>query len=112
MARSRKLDEKTFHARWRALPEADRRFLSILGTIMDAVDGEALHYIEPSARQQRTLAAADRDSLFSLIVECLCCLLSASVLERVKRSHRKQRTTPQAPPKGRTRHTRSRRSPK
>jgi hypothetical protein len=85
MAKDRQLSAAEFQVRWQALAEADRQFLSILGAVANAIDGEPPQYLEPPARLERALRRASRETLFGVLAECLYRLLDAPVMKRLKR---------------------------
>lgn len=91
MAERRTREEREILAQWKAAPKADRRFINTLFAVCEAAGGEELHYLGPPAAVEQALRGADRDTLFSLIAECLACLLNSSVLERVKQGRRSRR---------------------
>ncbi|MGD8451607.1 MAG: hypothetical protein PVJ57_07285 [Phycisphaerae bacterium] len=106
MAKSPELDEDTFQAMWKTLPLSDKRFLGALILITEAVGDEKLRYHELPARLEHTLREADRDTLFSLIAECLGHLLNAPAMERVRRCHRRGRSARLASKQNQTREPR------
>jgi hypothetical protein len=85
MAKDRQLSAVEFQTRWQALAEADRQFISILGAVTNAIDGEPPQYLEPPARLERVLRRASRETLFGVLAECLYRLLDAPVMKRLKR---------------------------
>lgn len=91
MAKRRKPHEKELKAWWKALAPADRRLFKALILIAQIVGGKPPRYHELPAHLDRALRKADRNTLFSIIGECLCRLLNSSVLERVKRIHRRRK---------------------
>jgi hypothetical protein len=94
MAKRPKLSRKEPKAQWKAPADADRRFVSALGVIVEAIDDSTLRYCEPPVLLERTLREVDRDTLFSLVAECLCRLLNSSALERLRRKRRAARRRP------------------
>ena len=91
MAKRRGSEEKSLQWAWAALPQSDKWFLVALMVITEVVGDERLGYHELPTPLERTLQEADRDTRFSVIVECLYLLLEAPALERVKRAHRRRR---------------------
>jgi hypothetical protein len=81
---------------WKALPAADRRSFRALLTIGQIVGDRSLHYTEPSASLRRALAKADRNTLFSIIAECLYTLLDAPAMKIVKRHQRRRKRAPRS----------------
>ncbi|MGD8452701.1 MAG: hypothetical protein PVJ57_12855 [Phycisphaerae bacterium] len=91
MAKTPKLDEEAFRAMWKALPLSDKRFIGALIALTEVIGDEGLRYHELPAHLERTLQEANRDTLFSIIAECLGLLLNAPAMERVKQCHRRRR---------------------
>lgn len=90
MAKRSKMSEREFKTCWRDLPEADRRFVSALTLVNQAVDDGRLRYHELSPPMERCLRRADRNTLFSIIVECLGILTGAPAMHRVRKVHQKR----------------------
>jgi len=90
MAKRRGSEEKGLQSAWAALPQSDKWFVVALMVITEVIGDERLGYHELPTRLERTLHEADRDTRFSVIVECLYLLLEAPGLERVKRAHRRR----------------------
>ncbi|MCG8408859.1 MAG: hypothetical protein MI923_26945 [Phycisphaerales bacterium] len=84
------MTEKEFQGAWGALPEKDRRFLWTTIAISQIIDDPKLRYRELSARWNRALGQADRNTLGSIVVECVSRLIDNSVLPRVKKIHRQR----------------------
>jgi hypothetical protein len=91
MSKKRELTDERVKAWRKALPAADRRFFRALLTIGQIVGDPSLHYAEPSAGLRRALQRADRNTLFSIIAECLYMLLDAPAMKVVKRFHRRRK---------------------
>jgi hypothetical protein len=91
MSKKRELTDERVKAWRKALPAADRRFFRALLTIGQIVGDRSLHYAQPSAGLRRSLAKADRNTLFSIIAECLYMLLDAPAMKVVKRQHRRRK---------------------
>ncbi len=87
MAKRRGNNQREWDAKWKALPQSDKRFINTLILIMETIGDKTLHYHELPTRLERTLRKADRDTLMSIIVECLGLLLKAPAMERIKQSH-------------------------
>lgn len=94
MAKRRPVNEDEFQTLWKKLPESDQRFLCALITVSEAVRDETLRYHELSTRVGKMVLAADRDTLFSVTVECLGRLFDAPALQRIKRGHRCRKNGP------------------
>jgi hypothetical protein len=90
MAKRRQIDETEFQTIWKGLPQSDKRFINALIVITETIGDETLRYHELPTRLERTLRKADRDTLFSVMVECVALLLDAPAMGRVKRSHRRR----------------------
>ncbi len=90
MAKRRRIGQKEVDAWWKDLPKSDQRFYGALMLLMEFIGDKKLRYCEPSASRQRSLRKLDRNTLFSVIVECLHLLLDATELERVKQGHRER----------------------
>ena len=90
MAKRSKMSEREFKTRWRELPEADRRFISTLALVNQAVDDGRLRYHELSPPMERNLRRADRNTLFSILTECLGILTNAPAMQRVRKVHQKR----------------------
>jgi hypothetical protein len=92
MAKRPKTSEREFKACWRKLSAADRRFISALILVNEAVQKGRLRYHELSPQRERSLRRADRDTLFSIIVECLGILTKAPAMKRVHTAHQRRKT--------------------
>ena len=90
MAKRRRIGQKEIDAWWKDLPKSDQRFYGALMLLMDVIGDSRLRYREPSASRRRSLRKLDRNTLFSVIAECLHLLLDAPMLERVKHLHRRR----------------------
>ncbi|MGD8454462.1 MAG: hypothetical protein PVJ57_21825 [Phycisphaerae bacterium] len=90
MARQLEISEREFKARWRKLPEADRQFVEAIVLVNRAVSDERLCYHELSPQRERSLRQADRDTVFSILTECLGILTNAPAMQRVRKA-RQQR---------------------
>ncbi|MCH7924696.1 MAG: hypothetical protein IIC51_04100 [Planctomycetes bacterium] len=90
MAKRRRIGQKEIDAWWKDLPKSNQRFYGALMLLMDVIGDKKLRYSEPSASRQRSLRKLDRNTLFSVIAECLHLLLDAPMLERVKQMHRER----------------------
>ena len=91
MAKRRRSEEEDLQWVWETLPQSQKWFLVALMVVTEAVGDERLGYHKLPTRLERTLQEADRDTRFSVIVECLYLLLEAPAPERVKRAHRRRR---------------------
>jgi hypothetical protein len=87
MAKQRKQSEKESEASWKRLPESDQRFINALIVVSETIRTADLSYHLLPADVEDMLRTADRDRLFSIIVECLGRLLDAPALARIKRIH-------------------------
>ena len=94
MAKRRGMNEQEYEATWEALPQSDKRFINTLILIMETIGDKTLRYHELPTRLERVVREADRDTLMSIIVECVGLLLGAPAMERVKQSHRRRNGTP------------------
>ena len=90
MPKRRRIGQKEVDAWWKDLPKSDQRFYGALMLLMDVIGDKKLRYCEPSASRQRSLRKLDRNTLFSVIAECLHLLLDAPMLEHVKKMHRER----------------------
>ncbi len=90
MAKRRRIGQKEIDAWWKDLPKSDQRFYGALILLMEFIGDNKLRYCEPSVSRQRSLRKLDRNTLFSVIAECLYLLLDAPMLERVKKVHRER----------------------
>ncbi|MCH7592847.1 MAG: hypothetical protein IH989_08725 [Planctomycetes bacterium] len=79
---------KRFTDAWNALPEIDRRFVSTLVVVQHTIGEETLSYGETPRALQRSLLELDRNTVLSVIIQCLYLLLDPSVLKRAKKAHR------------------------
>ena len=91
MAKRRPIDEKQLKTIWKGLARSDQRFISTLIVVTETIGDEKLRYHELPTRLERVLHKADRNTLFSVIVECVGLLLDAPAIQRVKQSHRRRR---------------------
>ncbi len=95
MAKRRRIDQREFKALRKALPQSDKDFINGMLVILEAIVDETLRYEELPRPMERVLHAADRDTLFSVLTECLGLLLDAPVMERLKRArHRNGKPVP------------------
>ena len=90
MAKRRSMSKKESSDAWNALPESDRRFFDAFIILLKAIGDDKLRYREVPMPLQRTLHKLDRNTVFSVIAECLYLLLDAPLLERVKQGHRER----------------------
>ncbi len=88
MAKRRNVRLKKFTEAWNALPEIDRRFVSTLVVVQHTIGEEKLSYSETPRALQHALLKLDRNTVLSVIIQCLYLLLDPSVLERAKKAHR------------------------
>ena len=86
MAKPRLMDEKELETIWKGLPQSDKRFISTMIFVSEVIGDETLHYGELPTRLERTLQKADRNTLFSIIVECLGLLLDPPAMGRIKKA--------------------------
>ncbi len=91
MAKRRPIDEKQPKTIWKGLPGSDQRFINSLIVVTETIGDEKMRYRELPTRLGRVLHKADRNTLFSVIVECVGLLLDAPAIQRVKQSHRRHR---------------------
>ena len=112
MAKRPPIDEREFKALWKGLPESDRRFISAWIVISEAVGDKTLRYRELPPPLERVLHGVDRDTLFSVITECLGLLTGAPAMDRVKRTRRRNGKGKRTPPKKRATVRASRTRPK
>jgi predicted RNA methylase len=98
MAKRRELTDDEVNAWWKSLPTADRRFFRALLDIRHVIGDRSLRYGEPPPGLQRALRKADRNTLFSVIAECLYMLLDAPAMRVVKRIHRRHKRQSAARP--------------
>ncbi len=90
MAKPRPIDEKELKTIWKGLPRSDKRFISTMIVVTATLGDEKLRYHALPTRLERVLHKADRNTLFSVIVECVGLLLDAPAMQRVKQSHRRR----------------------
>ena len=90
MAKRRIMGKKEFDSAWKAMAESDRRWISALILISEAIGDKKIRYRGPSASLRRSLRRLDRNTCYGVIAECLYLLLDAPVLERLKRLHRQR----------------------
>jgi hypothetical protein len=90
MVERRGMNEEEFRAAWKRLPESDQRFINTLIVVTETIADEKLRYHELPTRLERRLRKADRDTLFSIVVECLGRLLGSPAMERIKEAHRRR----------------------
>lgn len=90
MAKRTKMTKRQVTEAWKGLTKADRRFLSAAIVINQAVGDEKLRYHELPARIERLLRRSDRNTLFSIITECLGLLTKAPAMDRVRAVHRQR----------------------
>ena len=88
MAKRKQMSEKEINEAWDALPEKNRRFLWTEIAIHKIINDPKLRYRELSPRWNRALGQADRNTLASIITECVSRLIDNSVLPRIKKIHR------------------------
>ncbi len=114
MAKRRSIDVKEFKTLWMGLPQSDKDFINALIVLSKSVGDETLCYRELPTRLERVLHGVDRDTLFSVVAECLGLLLGAPAMERVKRARRRNGKLQRTPPKkrGTVRTARTRQSAK
>jgi hypothetical protein len=92
MAKRPKMTEEEFQARWRKLPEADRRFIGTLTLVNETLADGRLRYRSLPPLLERRLRQADRNTLFSIITECVGILTHAPAMQRIQRFHRRRAT--------------------
>lgn len=92
MAKRPNMSEREFQARWQKLPKADRQFISALILVNEAVADGRLRYHELSPQSERRLRRADRDTLFSIVAECVGILTNAPAMQRVGQIHQQRAT--------------------
>lgn len=90
MAKRFRISERTFKAQWRKLPKADRRFIEAVVLVNRAVSDERLCYHELSPQRERSLRQADRDTVFSILTECLGILTNAPAMQRIRKARRQR----------------------
>ncbi len=90
MAKRRKTRLRKIREAWNALPEIDRRFVSTLVVLQHTIGEEKLTYRETPRPLQRLLLTFDRNTVLSVIIQCLYLLLDASVLKRAKKARRQR----------------------
>ena len=90
MAKRPKMNQQEFQAKWEKLHTSDQRFTHVLSVLTDVMETNGMSYYLLPAGVERTLQKADRNRLFSILVECLARLLGAPVLTRIKDSHRRR----------------------
>lgn len=85
------MSQSEFKAVWRTTSRSDRRFISAMIVVTEALGLKGLRYelLTPSA--ERLLKSSDRKALFSIIAECIGLLTKAPALQRVKQAHRSRR---------------------
>ena len=88
MAKRREMSEDEFQEKWNNLPESDQRFIVAVDVVCQAVGDKTLRYHKLSSRAEKMLQTADRDTLFSITVECVGRLFDAPALRRVRSHHR------------------------
>ena len=88
MAKRQQMSEKEINEAWDDLPEKDRRFLGTSFIINEIINDPKLRYSPLSSRWNRALGQADRNTLASIITECVSRLIDNSVLPRVKKNRR------------------------
>jgi hypothetical protein len=88
MAKRHRITQKELDGIWKNLPEADRRFMGATVLLGEALGAHGLHYRMLSPAWMRRLDACDRQTLFTLQIECLGRLTGAPAIERVRRTHR------------------------
>ena len=88
MAKRRRIDEKELADAWKDLRESDRRFFGALFILIQALRDENFRRREAPPRLKRTLHKLERNTLYSVIAECMHLLLDAPELERVNQRHR------------------------
>ena len=101
MAKRPRIDQKELKALWKGLPQSDRRFISAWIVMSEAVGDKTLRYRELPPPLERVLHGVDRDTLFSVITECLGLLTGAPAMDRVKRARRRNGKGKHTPPKKR-----------
>ena len=111
MAKRRRIGQKEVDAWWKELPKSDQRFYGALMLLMEFIGDKKLRYCEPSASRQRSLRKLDRNTLFSVICECLHLLLDASELERLKQGHRERAAKKKKRPSAVTKKSRAKKKP-
>lgn len=88
MAKRRRIDEKELADAWKDLRESDRRFFGALFILIQALRDENFRRRETPVPIQRTLNKLDRNTLYSVIAECMHLLLDAPELERINQRRR------------------------
>ncbi len=99
MAKRRSIDVKEFKTLWKALPQNDKDFINALIFISTTLGDEKLCCHELPKRIERVLHGVDRETLFSVVAECVGLLLSAPAMERVKRARSRNAKPQRTPPK-------------
>ena len=88
MAKRPEMTKREFKKRWKNLPEADRQFIRALTLVSDAVGDRQLLYHKLPPTTERWLRRADRDTLFSIVIECLGLLTDAPAMQRIRDTKR------------------------
>ena len=88
MAKRPEMTKREFKKRWKNLPEADRQFIRALTLVSDAVGDRQLLYHKLPLTTERWLRRVDRDTLFSIVIECLGLLTDAPAMRRIRDAKR------------------------
>jgi len=91
MAKRRSMGMKQrAHTWWKGLSESDRRFYMGLFILTEAVGDKKLRYPKLPTPLHGSLLELDRNTLYSVMAECLFLLVDAPVSERVKWANRER----------------------
>ena len=82
------------------LTNADARYFKALVEVRDVIGQEDLHFEQLPEALEQLLDRCQQQVLFSVIAECLECLLGTSTLKRIKAIQANARHGNQTPPPG------------
>ena len=85
MAKRRRIGKKELADAWKDLRVSDRRFFGALFILIQALRDENFRRLEAPAPLRRSLHKLDRNTVYSVVAECMHLLLDAPELVRVKK---------------------------
>lgn len=91
------MTQQTFREIWRRAPLSDRKFVSTMIVIAEALELRGLRFGLLTPRMERLLKSCDRKTLFSILAECIGLLTKSPAMQRVKQAHRKRRARNRVP---------------
>jgi hypothetical protein len=86
-----RMSQREFKEVWRTTSRPDRKFISAMIVVAEALGLKGLRYGLLPRRVERLLKSCDRKMVFSILAECIGLLSRAPAMQRVKQIHRKRR---------------------